>query len=134
LIEEDKISCILKGIREVLVSEIPRFPKDCCFEASLLVGKVFSELKYDVKIHDGYYKCENHYWNEINGMLFDITIDQFEVEEDWSKPQNGNRYHGREITLENEINRWKRGCYKWIQLLDTKKLITELCIKVMSSL
>tara|TARA_B100001063_G_scaffold115230_1_gene107662 strand:+ start:1666 stop:2202 length:537 start_codon:yes stop_codon:yes gene_type:complete len=57
------------------------FPKNCCESASIFLGKAIKEASPNSDIF--YIKGENidgesHYWLEVNGLVIDITIEQFE--------------------------------------------------------
>ncbi len=59
------------------------FPKNCCESASIFLGKAIKEAIPDSDIFyvkgesvDG----ESHYWLEVNNLVVDITIEQFEGE------------------------------------------------------
>ena len=60
------------------------FPKNCCEHVSVFLG-FYVSLKYpDLQIEIVRGKCETqsgieyHLWLEINGQVFDLTLDQFE--------------------------------------------------------
>ncbi len=66
-----------------------KFPKDCCDNASILLGRYLLEKGYECNIIRGVY-FENHYeedrqysinnyhvWLDVDGFYVDITADQF---------------------------------------------------------
>lgn len=55
------------------------FPKNCCEISSYLFGKIAKELdpKSEVRLVEGKFNGERHYWIVIDGLIYDLTIDQF---------------------------------------------------------
>ena len=78
-----------EGAHETLASPIDseskripflhKFPKGCCEYASYLLGAVVKKLhpNSNVLLVTGKYKNTDHFWLLIDGLLFDLTIDQF---------------------------------------------------------
>jgi hypothetical protein len=66
---------------EIDMQGFSSFPKNSCQGASLLLGMMLQENKplSDVMYVKGedYNGC-CHYWLEVDGLIFDITADQFE--------------------------------------------------------
>ncbi len=57
---------------------IHSFPKYCCEHASYLLAKIFSEhYGGDILVVKGTCCGEEHFWVEVDGSIFDITIGQF---------------------------------------------------------
>jgi len=56
------------------------FPKNCCEEASLILGSLLKDEYPSVNVK--YVEGQNqngqlHYWIEADDLIFDITVDQF---------------------------------------------------------
>ena len=47
------------------------------FRIVISCKKVFTELGYDVQVIEGEFDGAEHYWNIINGLLCDLSSDQF---------------------------------------------------------
>lgn len=55
------------------------FPRGCCKEASLVLAKHLHKKEFGIAdIICGERNCETHIWLEIEGVIVDITADQFE--------------------------------------------------------
>ena len=57
-----------------------RFPTGACEGTSLFLGEMLHELfpKADVTYIKGYKPCgEMHFWLSIDGLIYDLTADQF---------------------------------------------------------
>lgn len=110
----EAIKNIASRFREALEhtsKEAPRylpfnnFPKGCCGLTSSLLGKYLNELGFNCKHIIGTRKnpkedfSQTHAWSEIEGIIIDITGDQFtdedrpaiyvDNEDDWYKDWNG---------------------------------------------
>lgn len=58
---------------------IHSFPQNCCEHSSYLLAMLLWSLgdRNDIYVVEGECRGESHYWVEVNGDVFDITIDQF---------------------------------------------------------
>ena len=71
---------------EVLVSDPARinskFPHDCCKSASWMLGHHLSNNGFEnIQYANGHRSEESHGWLEIEGVIVDITADQFADED-----------------------------------------------------
>jgi hypothetical protein len=59
-----------------------KFPHDCCKSASLMLGHHLSHNGFtDIHYVWGYRGEVQHGWLQVNGVIIDITADQFEDED-----------------------------------------------------
>lgn len=77
-----KINIINEAIRKTMNDTITEINGDFtgwCELGSMLMFRYIKENfpNLNVKIIEGTFKNEGHFWNEINGLIVDTTIDQF---------------------------------------------------------
>ena len=81
LIEEGALDTLASPIdsESKRIPFLHKFPNDCCEHASYLLGGVINKLhpNSSVLLVTGKYKNIEHYWLLIDGLLYDLTIDQF---------------------------------------------------------
>ena len=55
------------------------FPKNCCEYASIFFGIIAKKNrpKSEVMLIEGKHRNERHFWLSIDGLIYDITADQF---------------------------------------------------------
>lgn len=118
----NKINIINDEIRNKMnsiIEEIQGDFTDWCELGSMLMYRFVKENlpQLNIKIIEGTFKDEGHFWNEINGIIVDTTIDQF------GKYKSGvvnkkfikNYKTKREKTYsENELNRFTDDVYDFI--------------------
>lgn len=103
------------------------FPKDCCEHASYLLGAVIKELYPDISVLlvSGKYKNINHFWLQVDNLLYDLTIDQFPGVSVPLIGAYGNNQHTTSINTSNIVDsfsNWDQGNKKdWLNFL-LKKL------------
>ncbi len=82
-----------------------KFPSDCCEPATYLLGAAINTIhpNSDILIYTGKYKNINHFWLTVDGLIFDITIDQFK---NIKEPIIGSRHINKNLisSSTNNIN------------------------------
>ncbi|MGP7732916.1 hypothetical protein [Oceanimonas smirnovii] len=82
------------------------FPCHCCEHSSMLFGYYLSlafpekEIMLIRGCHRGRYDKEYHFWLEVDGNIFDLTLDQFEG---YSSPLFSASYHPLKEYFEEDV-------------------------------
>lgn len=80
--EEQALNCYVKSIRMTMNEIIKEINGDFtgwCELGTMLLFRLVRDIEptWDNKVARGYYKDEGHFWNIINGVIVDTTVDQF---------------------------------------------------------